>query len=141
MPQQVSLQNLSDPGRSFTRMSNVIEFCDHKPVWIGQVALSACARCHRVDWLSESGPIDHAEAMAAVFGTFDLVGSMDALGAPAPKVLAYAPPSKGKRRHLDALPARTWLKAGPQLWLSHDGELLLLATTRKLLFDNVHRGA
>lgn len=141
MPQQVSLQNLSDPGRSFICMSNVIEFCDHKPVWIGQVALSACARCHRVDWLSESGPIDHAEAMAAVFGTFDLVGSMDALGAPAPKVLAYAPPSKGKRRHLDALPARTWLKAGPQLWLSHDGELLLLATTRKLLFDNVHRGA
>jgi hypothetical protein len=122
-------------------MSNVIEFCDHKPVWIGQVALSACARCQRVDWLSESGSVDHAEAIAAVFGSFDLVGSMDALAAPAPKVLAYAPPSKSKRRHLDALPRRTWLKAGPQLWLSHDGELLLLATTHELLFNNITRGA
>lgn len=141
MPRADVCQNLSDPPRSFICMSNVIEFCDHKPVWIGPVALSACARCHRVDWLSESGPIDHSEAMAAVFGTYDLVGSMDALRAPAPKVLAYAPPSKGKRRHLDALPPHTWLKAAPQLWLSHDGELLLLATTRKLLFDNITRGA
>lgn len=122
-------------------MSNVIEFCDHKPVWIGHVAVAACARCHRVDWLSESGAIDHSEAMAAVFGSFDLIGSIDALAAPAPQVLAYAPPSKAKRRNLDALPRRTWLKAGPHLWLSHDGELLLLATTRKLLFDNITRGA
>jgi len=122
-------------------MSNVIEFCEHKPVWIGRVALSACARCQRIDWLGESGPIDHAEAIAAVFGSFDLIGSIDALAAPAAKVLAYAPPDRAKRRHLDALPLFTWLKAGPHLWLSHDGEHLLLATTRKLLFDNINQGA
>ena len=122
-------------------MSNVIEICDHKPIWIGRVSLSACARCQRVEWLSDSGPIDHSEAMAAVFGSFDLIGSLDALAAPAPKVLAYAPPSRSKRQRLDALPRFVWLKAGPHLWLSHDGEHLLLATTRKLLFDNVTRGA
>ncbi len=122
-------------------MSNVIEICDHEPTWIGHVALSACGRCRRVDWLSQTGPIDHAEAMAAVFGSYDLIGPLDALGAPAPRVLAYSPPTKSKRRHLDALPRHTWLKTGPQLWLSHDGELLLLATTRQLLFDNIIRGA
>ena len=26
-------------------MSTVIEMCDHKPEWIGRVALSACAKC------------------------------------------------------------------------------------------------
>lgn len=122
-------------------MSDVIEFCDHTPTWIGPIAVSACARCQRVDWLAESGPIDHAEAMAAVFGSFDLIGHLDALGAPAPKVLAYAPPSAGKRRRLESLPRRVWLKAGPHLWVSHDGEHLLIATTRKLLFDNITRGA
>lgn len=132
---------MSHPTRSLIPLSNVTEICDHQPVWIGHVALSACSRCQRVDWLSESGPIDHAEAMAAIFGSYDLIGPLDALGAPAPKVLAYAPPSKGKRRHLDALPRWVWLKAGPYLWLAHDGEHLLIATTRKLLFDNITRGA
>lgn len=132
---------VSHPTRTLIDMSNLIEICDHRPVWIGNVALAACARCRRIEWLSESGPVDHAEAMAAVFGSFDLIGPLDALRAPAPKVLAYAPPNKSKRRNLDALPPNTWLKAAPQLWLSHDGEHLLLATTRQLLFDNITRGA
>lgn len=122
-------------------MTSTARICDHKPVWIDRIALAGCARCRRVDWLSEDGPLDPAEAMAAVFGSYDLIGPLDALGAPAPKILVYRPPSRGKRRHLDALPRRVWMKAGPHLWLSHDGEHLLLATTRKLLFDNVTRGA
>ena len=79
--------------------------------------------------------------MAALFGSYDLIGPMDALGAPAPQVLIYAPPSGRKRRNLDALPERVWLKAGPRLWMSHDGEHLLLATTERLLFENLTRGA
>lgn len=122
-------------------MSTVIEMCDHKPEWIGRVALSACAKCGTLDWLSADGPIDPSEAMASVFGSYDLIGPLDALGAPAPTVLAYAPPTRSQRKHLDALPVRVWLKAGPQLWLAHDGESLLLATSRKLLFDNLTRGA
>ncbi len=115
--------------------------CEHGPVWVGRIAVSACGECGKVDWLSDRGPIDHAEAMAAVFGSFDLVGSIDALGAPSPEVLVYAPPSERKRRNLDALPRRAWLKAGPHLWMSTDGETLLLAVTERLLFENLTRGA
>jgi hypothetical protein len=117
------------------------QWCEHKPVWVGRVAVAACAGCGTVDWLSEQGAIDPAEAMAALFGSYDLVGSMEALGAPAPEVLVYHPPTSRKRRHLDALPRRAWLKAGPHLWMSTDGEVLLLAPTRPLLFENLTRGA
>ena len=66
---------------------------------------------------------------------------LDALGGPTPTVLAYAPPSQKKRKNLDALPRRVWLEVGPRLWLSHDGELLLLATDHDLLIENLLRGA
>ena len=116
-------------------------WCEHIPTWVGRVAVAACEQCGQVEWLSDTGKIDHAEAMAAVFGSFDLVGTMDALGAPSPEVLVYAPPSTRKRRHLDALPRRVWLKAGPRLWMSTDGDVLLLATTERLRFENLTRGA
>lgn len=115
--------------------------CEHKPVWVGQIAVAACADCRQIEWFSNAGPIDSDEAIAALFGNYDLVGPLDALGAPTPQVLVYAPPSNRKRKNLDALPKRVWLKAGPQLWMSHDGETLLLATTQPMLFENLTRGA
>jgi hypothetical protein len=33
------------------------------------------------------------------------------------------------------------LRVGPDLWLSHDGETLLLATNHELLIENLTRGA
>ena len=117
------------------------EWCEHKPVWVGRIAVAACADCGRVDWFSDQGPVDTAEALAALYGSYDLLGPLDALGSPAPAVLAYAPPSDRKRKNLDALPKRVWLKAGPSLWMSHDGDVLLLATDQKLLFENLTRGA
>lgn len=133
-------ENLSYPFPTLTNMDNE-QWCEHKPVWVGRVAVAACEDCGRVEWMSDMGAIDSAEAMAALFGSYDLVGSMEALGAPSSEVLVYAPPSGRKRRNLDALPRRTWLKAGPQLWMSTDGDVLLLATTQRLLFDNLTRGA
>lgn len=115
--------------------------CDHTPTWVGKVAVSACADCATIDWFSTSGPIDSAEAMAYLFGSYDLVGHLDALGAPAPSVLAYAPPSARKRHNLDALPKHVWLRVGPSLWLSHDGRCLLLATNQQLLIENLTREA
>jgi hypothetical protein len=115
--------------------------CEHKPVWVGQIAVAACADCRQIEWFSNAGPIDSDEAIAALFGNYDLVGPLDALGAPTPQVLVYAPPSNRKRKNLDALPKRVWLKAGPHLWMSHDGETLLLATTQPMLFENLTRGA
>jgi hypothetical protein len=103
--------------------------------------VTACADCGQVDWFSDTGPIDHAEALAVLFGSYDLLGPLDALGAPADRVLAYSPPSSKKRKNLEALPEKTWLKAGPRLWMSHDGNILLLATTQPRLFENLIRGA
>lgn len=97
------------------------------------MALAACSSCGGVDWLNA----DPAEAMAALFGSFDLIGPVDTIRSPAPWVLAYAPPSLRKRKNLAALPTRVWLKAGPRLWMSHDEEILLLATDDRLLYENV----
>ncbi len=116
-------------------------WCDHKPKWVGRIAVSACDECGRVDWLSNEGAVDSSEAIAALFGSYDLAGTIDALGAPSRSVLVYTPPTGRKRRHLDVLPKHTWLKAGPQLWLSTDGEVLLLSTTQSLMFENLNRGA
>jgi len=121
--------------------STTSERCETAPVWVGRVAVAACADCGRVEWLSRDGPIDPAEAMAALFGAYDLVGPLPALRSPAPQVLVYAPPSVRKRKNLDALPRQVWLKAAPRLWMSHDGELLLLATTEPMMFENLTRGA
>lgn len=115
--------------------------CEHEPVWVGRIAVAACADCGRVEWMSDRGIVDPAEGMAALFGSFDLMGSMDALGAPGPEVLVYSPPNQRKRRNLDALPTKSWLKAAPHLWMSTDGEVLLLATTQRLMFENLMRGA
>jgi len=115
--------------------------CEHKPQWVGRIAVASCEDCAQIEWFSDSGPVESTEAMAVLFGSYDLVGSLDALGAPSPKVLAYSPPNSRKRKHLDALPKHVWLKAGPQLWMSHDGEALLLATTQPMLFENLTRGA
>ncbi|MFZ0625944.1 MAG: hypothetical protein WAN34_05580 [Acidimicrobiia bacterium] len=117
------------------------ESCEHKPTWIGRVAVTACADCGVVEWFSDAGPLDPSEAMAYLFGSYDLIGHLDVLGGPTASTLAYAPPSAKKRKHLDALPRNAWLKAGPRLWLSHDGEVLLLATDQQLLIDNLTRGA
>lgn len=137
---------LRPPGKVSHLLPSLIhmddrQWCEHKPVWVGRVAVAACEDCGQVDWLSDQGPVDPAEAMAALFGSFDLVGSMKALGAPSPEVLVYAPPTARKRRHLDALPRRVWLKAGLHLWMSTDGEVLLLSTTQRLLYENLTRGA
>ncbi len=110
-------------------------------MWIDHIAVSGCPDCGGVEWFSDAGPVDPAEAMAHLFGSYDLIGPLDALGSPAPTVLAYSPPSARKRKNLDALPEKVWLKAGPNLWLSHDGNVLLLATNQQLLFDNLTRGA
>jgi hypothetical protein len=108
---------------------------------VGRVAVAACAECGQVDWFSDTGPVDHSEAMAYLFGSYDLIGHLDALGGPTSSVLAYAAPNPRKRKNLDALPKNVWLSVAPRLWLSHDGEVLLLATDHQLLIENLIRGA
>jgi hypothetical protein len=94
-----------------------------------------------VDWRDSVGEIDPNEGMAALFGNYELVATLDAVGSPAPEVLVYSAPSIRKRRNLLPFPKNSWVKAAPDLWLTHDGENLLLATNHKLLFENLTRGA
>lgn len=120
---------------------SISPWCEHKPVWVGRIAVAACAECGQVEWFSDAGPVDHAEAMAYLFGSYDLIGHLDALGGPTSSVLAYAAPSVRKRKNLDVFPMNVWLSVAPRLWLSHDGQVLLLATDHQLLIENLTRGA
>jgi len=106
---------------------------------VGRIDVAACADCGVVEWGSAFGPVDPAEALTVLFGNFELIGRLEALGAPAPVVLAYRAPGFRKRANLDAFPRRTWLRATPDLWMSHDGETLLLAPTREIVFENLTR--
>lgn len=113
--------------------------CDHRPVRIGRIDVAACPACAVVEWNSIVGPVDPAEAVAALFGNYEMIGQLDALGSPAPRVIAYRPPNGKRRAHLDAFPMNVWLYAGAELWMSHDGSTLLLAPTRQLIFENLTR--
>lgn len=115
--------------------------CHHRPRPLGSLAVVACGECGSVEWFEAGRPLDAAAGMAAAFGDFDLVGSVPAVGAPAPEVLCYRPPRRSARSALDALPPFTWLRVQQDLWLCHDGELMLLAPTDPLLVRNLTRGA
>lgn len=129
------------PGRfDGSRLGDAVTDCDHELKTHGRVGLVACGTCGLVEWFGPDGPIDPAEGMAALFGTYDLVGPMPAVGAPAETVLAYRP-DRGKRGALRVLPSESWLRAAPELWLATDGSVLLLATPDPLMVDNLTRGA
>ncbi|HEY5889867.1 MAG TPA: hypothetical protein VIW94_04085 [Acidimicrobiia bacterium] len=121
---------------------NRLNGCDkHQFAVVGDIRVAACGSCRIVEWADSAGEIDPSEGMAALFGSFQLIGPLDALGSPAPEVLVYRTSSSKKRKSLQAFPAHVWVKAAPDLWLTHDGELLLLATNHRLLFENLTRGA
>lgn len=115
--------------------------CTHTPAVVAGTEVVACADCGEVAWFRDGRWLDPAEGMAALFGEYDLVGRLEALSAPAAEVLLYRPPSKRWRSHLEAFPKHVWLEASPDLFLSHDGEHLLLAPLSHVYFDNLTRGA
>ena len=115
--------------------------CDHELRTHGRVGVIACAECGLVEWFGpHGGMIDPAEGVAALYGTYDLIGPMPAVGAPAASVLAYRPP-RGRKAALDLLPMASWLRLAPDLWVATDGDVLLLATPDPLMVDNLTRGA
>lgn len=114
--------------------------CRHPLRSVGRTAVVACADCGLLEFFGPGGPLDPAEGMAALFGEFDLVGPLPAVGAPARRVLVYRPP-RGGRPALEALPAGAWLLAAPDLWIASDRRVLMLATPDDLMVDNLTRGA
>ena len=115
--------------------------CFHVPVPVAGIEVISCGECGEIGWFQNGQWLDPAEGMAMLFGQFDLVGRLEALSAPAPQVLLYSPPSGRWRAHLDVFDENVWLEAAPNLWLSHDGQHLLLAPTDPIHFENLTQGA
>lgn len=103
--------------------------CIHELRQVAGVGVVACEACETIDWWGETGLIDATEALRRLFGDLELVGRLPALAAPAPEVLVYRASTRRHRRHLGVFPEHVWLRAHPGLWLSHDGESLVLAPT------------
>ena len=114
--------------------------CRHEARYWGHTGVLACGSCGVLQFFGKTGLLDPAEGVAALFGSYDLIGPLPAVGAPAPDVLAYRPPLT-KRGALALLPVREWLRVSEELWIASGGDVLLLATTNRLMVDNLTRGA
>ncbi len=79
--------------------------------------------------------------MEWAFGSFELVAQLPALHAPGAVVLAYRPPTRRSSSLLSALAPGHWIEGQPGLWMSTDGELLLLSPSDPLFVANLTRGA
>lgn len=115
--------------------------CSHRLQAVGTVEVAVCVHCARVDWFRKGAPLDPAEGMAALFGDYRLVGRLPGLRSPGVEVLVYRVPLRMRARVLDPFPRGVWLQADEALWLSHDGENLLLSPTHPRWVDNLTRGA
>lgn len=114
--------------------------CRHHVRFSGRTGVVACAACGLLEFFGAAGPLDPAEGVAALFGNYDLIGQVPAVGAPADRVLAYRP-ARGRKAALALLPVGCWMRVSDELWLASDGSVLLLATPNRLMVENLTRGA
>lgn len=124
-------------------MSTVITFpssptCEHVTYGWRNVVLSICPDDESSEWTEDGETIDGAEAMAILFGSFDLTGCLASISAPSQTVFVYRPGRTAKSR-LEAFPVNTWLPGAAGLFFSHDGTNLLLAPTDPQLVANLSR--
>ncbi|HSJ34556.1 MAG TPA: hypothetical protein VLB85_05835 [Acidimicrobiia bacterium] len=114
--------------------------CRHALQTVGRIGVIACGQCGLLEFFGARGPLDPAEGIAGLFGNFDLVGPLPAVGAPARRVLVYRP-ARGRKAALAVLPEGVWMRAATDLWIASDGRVLMLATPDDLMVDNLTRGA
>ncbi len=120
-------------------MDNVIDFpsaCRHLHFRWRNIELAVCRQDGTTVWTEDGNEIDGAQAMAILFGDFDLDGCLDGVGSPGLAVLVYEPGRHGRSRML-AFPAHEWLEAMPGLWFTHDGHRLLLSPTDPQMASNL----
>lgn len=98
-----------------------------------------CAVDGSVAWSENGCELEGMEAVARLFGSFELAGRLDAITAPGPAVFVYLPGSMRGRARLRALPAHEWMEVAPDLWAMSDGAALLLSPTDPLLAFNLAR--
>lgn len=136
----VAPDHLSAADGPLTPPSSSRVACLHDRIMMGGVVADVCPQTGTARWLDGADhDLDPAVALARLFGSFDLVAALDGIGAPGPTVLAYRPDSRRGRAAMRALPLRRWIEAAPKLWVTHDGERLLMAPTDPVLADNLVR--
>lgn len=113
--------------------------CMHERIDVGRLTLDLCPDSGEAVWLDAHEEVDPAEALARLFGNFDLCAALPALRAPGEVVLAYAPDGRRGRAAMRCLPAGRWIEGAPGLWLTHDGARLLMSPADRLLADNLMR--
>lgn len=123
-----------------TGNTNTSDECRHALQTVGRIGVIACGQCGLLEFFGARGPLDPAEGIAGLFGNFDLVGPLPAVGAPARRVLVYRP-ARGRKAALAVLPEGVWMRAASDLWIASDGRVLMLATPDDLMVDNLTRGA
>ncbi len=101
--------------------------CQHRLTKTAEMAILACADCDLAEFWCTTGRLDPTEAIARLFGEFELDSTLEGIGAPSPVVLAYRPTRPADAQRLRAFPAHRWLRIDGSLWLCHDGRTLLLA--------------
>jgi hypothetical protein len=122
-------------------MDNVIDFpgvCRHRRFQWRNIELCVCTETCPTVWTEDGEEIDGAEAMAILFGSFDLTGCLDGVGSPGAAVLVYEPSRQGRQR-MSVFPVHEWIEALAGLWFTHDGQRLLLSPTDPQMASNLTR--
>ncbi len=114
--------------------------CMHERIDVAGLTLDLCPDTAEAHWMSnDSESLEPAEALAVLFGSFDLKASLAGLDAPGAAVLIYRPDSRRGKQAMRSLPYRRWIHAAPGLWLTHDGEHLLMSPEDALLAENLSK--
>lgn len=115
--------------------------CRHELRSVGSISVMACATCRSVQFWDTDGLLDQAEGVARLFGSFSMRTTLRALGAPGPEAMVYDAPNRAGRHALEAFPVHVWLEAQPGLWMSTDGEHLVLSPADPSIGHHLGRGA
>ncbi len=115
--------------------------CRHELHSLGPISVVACATCESVQFWSTDGPLEPAEGVAQLFGTFTRRSAFPALRAPGPEAIVYDPPNRAGRATLAAFPTHVWLETQPGLWMSTDGTHLLLSPAGPAVGRHLGQGA
>lgn len=113
--------------------------CMHERTTACGLTLDICPQTDEAQWLDGASQLDPAEALARLFGAFDLMAALPGPTAPGETVLVYLPDSRRGRQAMRALPAARWIHAAPGLWITHDGDHLLMSPSDPLLAHNLAR--
>jgi hypothetical protein len=110
--------------------------CRHHLQPVGDLSVMVCTTCQTTQWWDGRGLIYPADGVARLFGEYELIGTLPAVGGPTSVILTYRAPNGSARQHLAAFPVNTWIRIDNGLWLSHDGTTLLLAPADRHVASN-----